>query len=100
MLDFPEYSYNYFKQSSTSRGASRFKSSSHTAEEIAQLLDAKGTLNCYYFAGRILEIKDSFMASDFYSWLIEQDETTSGYILSMLKTNGLDPNKITIDMSK
>ncbi|MEF9892284.1 MAG: metallophosphoesterase [Anaerorhabdus sp.] len=100
LLDFPEYSYNYFKQSSTSRGASRFKSSSHTAEEIAQLLDAKGTLNCYYFAGRILEIKDSFMASDFYSWLIEQDETTSGYILSMLKTNGLDPNKITIDMSK
>lgn len=100
LLNYPEYSYNYFKQSSTSRGASRFEASSHTAEEITQLLDAKGMLNCYYFAGKILEIKDSFMETDFYTWLIEQDETTSGYILSMLKTNGLDPNKITIDMSK
>lgn len=99
LLNFTQYSFDYFKFSSTSRGAGRYTGSSYTNEQIEQLIEAKGTLNSYYFAGRIDEIKDDFMTSDFYTWLIEQDESTKGYILAMLNTNTNNPNQITIDMT-
>lgn len=98
LLNFDQYSYDYFKFSSTSRGLSRYAESTYTDEQIAQLIEAKGILNSYYFAGRIDEIKEEFMNSEFYQWLIEQDESTKGYILAMLNTNELTPNQITIDM--
>lgn len=98
LLNFTQYSYDYFKFSSTSRGADRYDKNLFTEDQIAQLIEAKGVLNSYYFAGRIDEVKEEFMSSEFYTWLLEQDETTKGYILAMLKTNTDNPNQITIDM--
>lgn len=98
LLNFENYSYDYFKASSTSRSSSKFTDKNYTPEQIAALKDAKGTLNCYYFAGTINEIRDEFMQSEFYAWLIEQDDDTKSYIKSMLAKSDINPTNISINL--
>lgn len=99
LLNFKEYSKNFFEYSSTARGSNRYENYPYSNEQILQLQDAKAKLNRYYFAGNISEIRDEFINTEFYSWLLEQDAYTSQYLLSMLKDNNVNPNEITIPLN-
>ncbi|SJZ38163.1 metallophosphoesterase [Anaerorhabdus furcosa] len=100
LLSFEDYSYEYFKFASTSRGVDRFKEKGFTDEQVKALQDVKGILNCYYFTGNVDEVRDEFKASDFYNWLIEQDDDTKSYILTMIQESPIYPKEITLILNK
>lgn len=99
LLEFEDYSYAYFKHASTSRGADRFISKGYNDEQVASLQEAKGILNCYYFSGSANEVRDDFVETDFYQWLIEQDDDTKSYILTMIQESPIYPKEISIPLN-
>lgn len=100
LLNFEEYSKSFFEYSSTSRGSNRYENYPYSEERLKQLQDAKGLLNGYYFSGKINDIRDEFIQTEFYNWILEQDSYTRQYILTMLKDNGLNPSEISIPLNK
>ncbi len=100
LLDFNNYSKDYFYNSSVSGLTADISSSGiYTDEEVQKMADVIGVLNVNYFGGTVDNVREEILNSDGYKLWSESDDGNfaKAYIDNILEETTIKPTELRID---
>lgn len=101
LLDFEDYSYQFFYDISYWRSYSNLYQALSMEEgaDIEVMAKAMGVINPAYFSGYAAQLRDEVLASDYYALYRKFSGFVSGaYLNRVLKAPEQDPRRVTVDL--